>query len=136
MSVTRAPALAAPGRRLGAVAAWHAVRVPLLAFATSRLLVLVAGIVGAEAMHPHDGAAASAYATQLGPLGYALAGSAYRFDAGFYLVIAAHGFGPAAAGRLAFFPLYPLLIHVLTPLVGSDVAAGALISAVSFLAAL
>ena len=130
-------AAAAPARRrIAAVGVWRSVRVPVVAFAASRLLVLLAGAVGVLALPKHDAAAAHVYAAQLGPLGYALAGSVDRFDAGFYLYIAGHGFGALSAGRLAFFPLYPLLLRALTPAAGNAVLAGALISAAAFLASL
>ena len=126
----------AAGRSAGVRSAWRAVRIPVLLFAASRLLVFATGVIGVLTLHKHDPAAVHAYSAQLGPLGYALAGSAYRFDAGDYLVIAGQGYGPASHHLLAFFPLYPLLIRELTPVVGNDVLAGVLISAVSFLAAL
>ena len=117
-------------------ALWRAVRVPVAAFVVSRLLVVLAGVIGVLVLPKYDPAAAHAYAVQLGPLGNLLAGSAYRFDGGNYVVIATQGFGPMSRNLLAFYPLYPLLMRALTPLSGGPVVAGTLISAVSFLAAL
>jgi hypothetical protein len=113
-----------------------AIRVPLLAFIASRLLVGVAGVLGVTSLRLHDPAAAAQARAALGPTGSLLAASVDRFDAAFYLDIAAHGFGAPAAGRTAFFPLYPLLIRLGTPLLGSGVLAGAAISAAAFLLAL
>jgi len=101
------------------------------------LIVLLAGVGGVLSVAKHAPAAAvSASMRQLGAVGYVLAGSADRFDAGYYLDIAKHGYGSLASGRAAFFPLYPLLIRVLTFFTRSDVVAAVAISAVSFLLAL
>ena len=112
-------------------------RMPIRAFAASRLIVLLAGVGGALALTSHASVAlTSAWQHALGPVGYVLSGSANRFDAGYYLGIAGHGYGSMATGRIAFFPLYPLLIALLTPLTGSGVIAGVAISAGCFLAAM
>ncbi len=51
---------------------------------------------------------------------------AARWDSVWYLQIAAHGyFSPASTN---FFPLYPLLVHLLTPLFGDATVAGLVIS--------
>jgi Mannosyltransferase (PIG-V) len=54
---------------------------------------------------------------------------AARWDSVWYLHIAASGYFSRSA--TAFFPLYPLLIHLSTVLVGSGILAGTLISLVS-----
>jgi hypothetical protein len=123
------------GRTTAVARRLASVRTPLLAFAASRLLVGLAGASGVFGLTLHDPVAA-ARARALGPVGNLLAASVDRFDAGYYLDIARHGFGNPAAGRVAFFPLYPLLIRLTTPLTGSAVIAGALISAAAFLVAL
>jgi hypothetical protein len=137
---TAPPAIvvAARHRRGFSVAATRSefLRVPLAAFVVSRLIVYVTGIVGDLALTGHGGAAARAAKQTLGPVGSALVGSVDRFDSGFYLNIAAHGFGAASAHRTAFSPLYPLVIRALTPLFGSGVLAGAIVSAAAFAAAL
>ncbi|HLH66272.1 MAG TPA: mannosyltransferase family protein [Solirubrobacteraceae bacterium] len=106
------------------------------AVAASRILVLGAGAIGALALRAHDAAAANALRRLLGPVAYPLAGAVDRFDSAYYLAIAAHGYGALASGRVAFFPLYPLLIRALVPLCGSAVLAGAAISQLSFAGAL
>jgi hypothetical protein len=102
-----------------------------------RLAVLVAGLLGAQAAHP-----ASAWhlfdPTRLsqgfGPVGNLLAGPAIRWDALWYLHIAAHGY--SGTGTAIFFPLYPLLIRVAGTVIGSAAVAAALISLVAFALAL
>jgi len=64
-----------------------------------------------------------------------LLASSARWDASWYLQIAHSGYGGDLA-RTAFFPLYPLLIHVVAWVVRSPVIAGALISLVAFAVAL
>jgi mannosyltransferase PIG-V len=66
----------------------------------------------------------------LGPVWEVLAGPAARWDAAYYLTIAAHGYGnlnSPANHRLAFFPLYPLLVKALGVLL-PVIVAGVLIS--------
>jgi Mannosyltransferase (PIG-V) len=59
---------------------------------------------------------------------------AARWDSVWYLQIAAHGyFSPASAN---FFPLYPLLLGILTPLFGNAIVAGLALSAACIVAAL
>jgi hypothetical protein len=72
----------------------------------------------------------------LGSVGNVLAGSAVRFDAGWYLAIAKHGYAASGAGSRAFWPLYPELMRIVGFVVGSDVIAGVLISLLSFAGAL
>ena len=93
----------------------------LPAAALSRLLIAAAGAAGVAGTVKHDPVAAAQTLRRLGPVGNLLAGSVDRFDSGYYLAIAAHGYGPGRSGLLAFFPLYPLLIRALTPVAGSAV---------------
>ncbi|MGB9185478.1 MAG: mannosyltransferase family protein [Solirubrobacteraceae bacterium] len=124
-----------PGRVLLARA--RTTSLPLRAFVVSRLLVLLTGAAGVLTLAKHAPAGEAAFSMRaLGPVGYVLAGSVYRFDSGYYLGVAAHGYGAASAGRLAFFPLYPLAIRIVSALTGSGVMAGFLISAAAFLVAL
>ncbi|HEX6382326.1 MAG TPA: mannosyltransferase family protein, partial [Acidimicrobiia bacterium] len=59
-----------------------------------------------------------------------------RFDALWFLRIATAGYTPGD-GSAAFFPLYPMLIRVLSPVLGGHpLAAGLLISNAAFLGAL
>ena len=69
-----------------------------------------------------------------GAVGNPLTASIVRWDALAYLGIAAHGYSTKIS--TTFFPLYPVAIHVVAWLTRSDVAAGILISAVSFVIAL
>lgn len=104
----------------------------LSAFLASRMIVVAAGALGVATTAARDPSAARAARRALGPVGNLLAAPVDRFDAAYYLAIAAHGYGAFASGKVAFFPLYPLLIHVLTPVSGSGVIAGVAISAASF----
>jgi hypothetical protein len=104
------------------------------ALLASRLLVVLAGACGVL-----TGSAGRPWGPTnigLGRVGNALAGSAVRFDANWYLAIAHHGYTATGTGSRAFWPLYPELIRVLGYVVGSDVVAGVAISLASFAAAL
>ena len=126
---------AAPRR--GTAAPGPADCVPAVAFAVSRLLTLLAGVAGGlwvrrvEGWQAFDPRGAS---SSLGAVGNVLAAPAFRWDSLHYLDIARHGY--ATAEQTAFFPLYPMLIKALGWVVRSDVAAGVLISVVSFAVAL
>src|ERR1035437_9024635 len=142
----------APGRRRGEglvgrsvleragvrlVAAAGAPSLTVRAFLASRLLVLLAGVGGVLTVTKRTSAAAVTQAMhQLGQVGYVLAGSVDRFDSSYYLSIANHGFGRFSTGRVAFFPVYPLLIRALSLGARSGAVAGVVISAGSFLAVL
>lgn len=98
----------------------------------SRLIVLAAGSAGALFMRPvawrmFDPTGIS---SSLGSVGNVIAAPAVRWDAIGYLTIAQHGY--TTAGSTRWFPLYPLLIHMFTPVVGSPVIAGVLISLTAF----
>jgi hypothetical protein len=111
---------------------------PLKAFVCSRLLVLLAGMVGVLSATTHVGVAGtSGRLAHLGATGNAIAGPLFhRFDAAYYLTIASHGYPATAPSHLAFFPLYPALIRALGFLTGSNVIAGLVISSASFALAL
>lgn len=95
------------------------------AFFASRLLVLLAGAAGVLTVTKHVGTGVTgAFAHQLGPVGYVLSGSAFRFDSAFYTVIAAHGYAAAGPDSTAFYPLYPFSIRALGLIVGSGRARG------------
>lgn len=53
-----------------------------------------------------------------------------RWDSGFYLRIAEQGyyFTVGQQSSVAFFPLYPLFVNLLTPIAGSTLAAGVVVS--------
>jgi Mannosyltransferase (PIG-V) len=106
------------------------------AVVASRLLVLAAGVCGALVGPVRVGHVASNLRTDLGTVGNVLAGPVFRGDAGWYLAIAQHGYGHAGVGSRAFWPVYPFLIRLLTPVTGSGVIAGVAISLISFVAAL
>lgn len=61
-----------------------------------------------------------------------------RWDSGFYLRIVTDGyyFMPGTQSSVAFFPVYPLIVSFLTPVAGSPLAAGVLVSNLCFLGAL
>ncbi|MEO0561667.1 MAG: mannosyltransferase family protein [Chloroflexota bacterium] len=61
-----------------------------------------------------------------------------RWDSGFYLSIAERGyfFQLGQQSSVAFFPMYPLLMAALTPITGSALAAGVLVSNLALFGAL
>jgi hypothetical protein len=125
----RATAPVVPRPRAG----WGRPRAALLAaLVGSRLVVLAAGIAGALALHSHAIAVQVAQTRGLGAVGRLLAASADRFDAGYYLAIAAHGYGGPGSLRIAFFPAYPEAVRALGWLVVSPALAGVLVSLVAF----
>jgi hypothetical protein len=101
---------------------------------SSRLLVWASGILAGLAFSQSREAARAfnprGLTSGLGPVWEVLAGPAARWDAAYYLTIATHGYGDLNSPtnhRLAFFPLYPLLVKavgVLMPVI----VAGVLIS--------
>jgi hypothetical protein len=99
----------------------------------SRLLVLAAGSAGALFTRPLPGWQLYdpfRLSKSLGPIGNVLAAAVVRWDSVGYVTLAEHGYQHAQSTVL--FPLYPILIHCLTPLVGSPVIAGVLISLSAF----
>ncbi|MDA8068946.1 MAG: mannosyltransferase family protein [Actinomycetota bacterium] len=116
----------------GGRAVWRAVW-------TSRLAVIFAGVAGVVQIGLAPGAAA-AYDPQgiTSPFGYlanAVIAPLARWDSVWYLTIARYGYA-GVRQRMAFFPLYPELIHLTGPLAGSDLVAGILISLTAMAVAL
>jgi Gpi18-like mannosyltransferase len=97
-------------------------------FAANRLLLLVIGLLTTTLFYDVPGRDHSPFVLW------------YRWDVTWYVRIAQHGYSwvaPPGQSDLAFFPLYPLcmrLLSLLTPL--SAYAAGLLVSAVAFAACL
>jgi hypothetical protein len=124
-----------PPRMRAAHAAW-------LALWSSRLTVWAAGLGAGAVLSEKVGVGAidpRGLTSGLGKAGELLAGPAARWDAGWFLLIAKHGYQPqlgaSTQARLAFYPLYPLLtrtVGLLLPLV----IAGIVVSVCAFAAAL
>lgn len=64
----------------------------------------------------------------------ALLAPAARWDSVWYLLIASHGYFSAASAN--FFPLYPMLVKLATPMFGDPLLAGTAISLVAMIGAL
>ena len=109
------------------------------AFWTSRLMVLFVGLSGALQIGAATGAAAAydpnGLTTPFGYLPNAIFAPLARWDSVWYLTIAAHGYADNVQ-RMAFFPLYPALIHVVGWFTSSELVAGVLISLAAFAAGL
>ncbi len=109
------------------------------AFWTSRLVIIFAGLIGAIQIGVPGGSTAAYDPTnQTAPFGYlpnALVAPLARWDSGWYLTIAEHWYAHIRE-RMAFYPLYPALMHVVGWIVRSDLVAGVLISLVSLVVAL
>ncbi len=109
----------------------------LVALVVSRLLVLAAGSAGARAVpwrtswQTFDPTLLSLH---LGAVGNVLAGAAVRWDSIHLLQIATHGYTTPSSA--AFYPLYPLLTHVLGLGLQSTAVAGVVLSVLSFAVAL
>ncbi|MDE3133944.1 MAG: glycosyltransferase family 39 protein [Acidobacteriota bacterium] len=106
---------------------------------TSRLVVLFAGIAGVVQIGV-PGSAWSNYdqGRLTAPFGYlanAVVAPLARWDSVWYLKIAAHGYAHVRE-RMAFYPLYPGLMHVLGWATRSDLVAGVLISLAALAVAL
>jgi hypothetical protein len=106
---------------------------------TSRLVILFSGLAGVLQIGVAGGATSAYDPTNLtAPFGYlpnALVAPLARWDSVWYLTIARFGYAHIRE-RMAFYPLYPGLIHILDWVVRSDLLAGVLISVVSFAVAL
>jgi hypothetical protein len=103
----------------------------------SRAVILAVGAIAWSGMHRYIGWATldpSRSTVHFGALGNYLAAPTVRWDSVHYLAIAAHGY--TSAKLTTFFPVYPLLIRLLSGVVGSAAVAGVLISLCSFAAAL
>jgi hypothetical protein len=100
---------------------------------TSRLVILVSGVAGVVQIGVAPGSVAAYDPTRLtAPFGYlanAMLAPLARWDSVWYLTIAKHGYAHIRE-RMAFYPLYPILIHLLAAITRSYVVAGALISLV------
>ena len=125
-----------PPWHTGAVAPREERTLPLVwrALWMSRLVVLFAGFTSVVQVGISPGATAAYDPTGLtAPFGYfanALVAPLARWDSVWYLTIAKSGYGGNVM-RMAFFPLYPLLIHVVGFVTRSNLVAGVLISLVS-----
>jgi mannosyltransferase PIG-V len=117
------------------------------AFWTSRLAVWAGGMFGVLWLGtiPVTGTFDAANVTSpFAPLGNLLVAPAARWDSVLYLLIARDGYEPSSQpaalaynqAKTAFYPLYPLLIHVGGWFVGSQLVAGILISLACFFVAL
>lgn len=121
-----------------ALGASPALRDSAIVLVGSRLLVWVAGCTAAlllgtvsSAVRAFDPAAIS---TSFGAVGNILAAPAIRWDGIWYLQIARSGYrNPLAA---AFYPLYPLAVHVASWLTGSLPVAALVVSLAAMLAGL
>jgi Mannosyltransferase (PIG-V) len=118
-----------------------------LAFWSSRLVVVFAGVAGVTQFGlVSGGAAGNDPAGLTAPFGSylanAIAAPLARWDSVWYLTIAKFGYQAGDQHlsfyphRLAFFPLYPWLIRALGFITRSDLVAGVLISLVAFAIAL
>ena len=126
-----------PTHALGAERA-EALRDAWRALWWSRLVVWVAGIGALVAFGPHRGNQATydpgGVTAPFGSGVDALVAPAVRWDSVWYLAIASDGY--LDDDRLAFFPLYPLLVSAAGAVVGSPVIGGVAVSLLAFLGAL
>lgn len=109
-------------------------RLPIWAWViVSRLLVLFAGVWGAAFSTATPGWQQfdpTGISSGMGQIGNLIWAASVRWDAVGYLTLAAHGY--TSARSTMYFPLYPLLIRVLTPPGGSPVISGVMISLAAF----
>lgn len=121
----------APGPARAALRGWL-----LAAVLGSRALVIVSACAGAALGSRVPGWTSLDHARvtdHYGSVGNVVAAPFVRWDALAYLDVARHGYTHATR---YIFPLYPLLIHVVTWVVRSEVVAAASISFVAFLVAM
>src|SRR5205085_9269424 len=107
-----------------------ALRSAAATFFLTRAAVLCLAVFADLSAGPHLGGGTAAYdqakfdvpslTHPLGGLGNMLLSPLARWDAVWYLGIAAHGYEHAASGQAAFFPLYPLLVRGLGELGGGS----------------
>jgi hypothetical protein len=105
---------------------------------TSRLVVLCSGVLAVLSFGNAPGWRGFDPARLTAPFGYfgnLLAAPFARWDSVWYLAVAQGGYGHQAA-RTAYFPLYPLLLHGVGLVIGSDLVAGVLISLAAFMVSL
>lgn len=121
-----------PPPRRGPPLSWPATaRAVLPAFLLTRLVTLVAGLVGAALWGIHDADAVydpAGLTTGLGSVLDRVVAPYARWDAVWFLDIANQGYPTTYAPRTAFFPLYPVLINVVGFFLRSPLIAGLLIS--------
>ena len=114
------------------------IRVAWRALWTSRLVVMAAGILAVLGIGRAPGTTGFDPNNLTAPFGYfgnLLVAPFARWDSWWYLTIAQHGYDHQLM-RTAFFPLYPLIVRGLGPIVGSNLIAGVIVSLVSFAVAL
>ena len=133
----------APRAAVAAAGASESLRAAWRAFFWSRAAILVvavyAGLMVGSGGVPERNAErfdAPALTHPLGGLGDTLLSPLARWDAVWYLGIADSGYGDADSPRVAFFPLYPLLVRAVGELGGGSRAALLVASYVVALAAL
>ena len=130
--------LVADKRRPWGLATVESLRIPLWqAVIVSRVLVLVSGAIGAlstSAVPGWQNFDPGRVSTSFGAVGNVLAAPVVRWDGVAYLSIAAHGY--TTARSTVSFPLYPMLIRILTPGFVSPVIAAVVISLSAFAVAL
>ena len=106
---------------------------------TSRLVVLFSGVAGVIQLGVANGAVAAYDPGKVtAPFGYlanAVVAPLARWDSVWYLTIAKSGYADNLR-RMAFFPVYPGLIHIVGFFTRSDLVAGVVISLVAFAVAL
>jgi hypothetical protein len=124
----------AGARQLRRLLADPGVRVAWTALWSSRLVVIASGVLAVLAFRRAPGTAGFDPSGVTAPFGYfgnLLVAPFARWDSAWYLTIAHSGYDHDPA-RAAFFPLYPLLMHGLGFVIGSDLIAGVLISLAAF----
>ena len=136
------PAREIPPRR-GVLTGHASLRAAMPAWAGSRLAIIAIAIVAVALMGGDGFGAANAerfdrrqLTHPLGETGDALVAPLARWDAAWYLDIAASGYPAGDDARTAFFPLYPLLVRGLGELAGGSPAASLLAAYLVSLAAL
>ena len=99
-----------------------------LLFAGSRVLIALIARLGVAIVEPGRFERKTAGLAQL----------FFHWDSGWFLAIAQDGYhyDPAKGSPIAFFPLYPMLMRALGPLLGGPTVAGFLISNAAFFAAI
>jgi hypothetical protein len=125
-----APVHRAFARGLVAVRSSEALRSAAATFLVTRAAVLCLAVFTALSAGPHLGGGTAAYnqakfdvpslTHPLGGVGDTLLSPLARWDAVWYLGIAAHGYEQAGSGQAAFFPLYPLLVRGVAELGGGS----------------
>jgi len=120
------PALLSPEAGIAARDAWSATWV-------SRVVVLIAGVIGALRFEP-AGVSTSPLQHPFGHLGNVLLAPSVSWDARPYMEIAQAGYYDVS--HTAYFPLYPLAVRAGNWLIGSYAVAGVLISVLALTIAL